>query len=77
MVEKLTEEEKLERIRMWDSSGLSSWKLNEETGLHEPPVMHPHEALEAEVGDKVDLEDNGPSYIWDEETTSWIEVSDG
>lgn len=77
MADKITEEEKLERIQMWDSSGLSSWKFNDETGLHEPPVMHPHEALEAEIGSEIDVSVDAPSYVWDEETTSWLEVSDG
>lgn len=77
MVEKLTDQQKAERVQMWDSSGLSSWIFNEETGLHEPPVIHPHEAIEAEVGAEVDREVGGPSYVWDEETTSWVEVSDG
>ena len=77
MVEKLTDQQKAERVQMWDSSGLSSWIFNEETGLHEPPVIHPHEAIEAEVGADVDREVGGPSYVWDEETTSWVEVSYG
>lgn len=77
MVEKLTEQEKAERIQMWDSSRYSSWIFNEETGLHEPPVMHPHEALEAEIGSEIDVSVDAPSYVWDEETTSWVEVSDG
>jgi hypothetical protein len=38
-----------------------SWVLNEDTCLWEAPVAYP--------GD-------GKSYLWDESTTSWIEVPD-
>lgn len=37
-----------------------SWTLNEETCLWEPPVAHPE-------GQEI--------YLWNEETTSWIEES--
>ena len=77
MADKITEEEKLDKLAKWDASGLLSWKFNDETGVHEPPVMHPHEALEAEVGLKIDKAVDAPEYIWDEGTTSWVEVSDG
>jgi len=36
-----------------------SWTLNEDTCLWESPVAYP---------------DDGKSYDWDEETTSWVEV---
>ena len=77
MADKVTEEEKLDKLQKWDASGLSSWKFNEATGLHEPPVMHPHEALEAEVGLEIDKAVDAPEYTWDEDTISWVEVSDG
>lgn len=38
----------------------ASWSLNEETCLWEPPTPRP---------------DDGKIYIWDEPTTSWIEVT--
>ena len=38
----------------------ASWSLNEETCLWEPPTPRP---------------DDGKIYIWDEATTSWIEVT--
>jgi hypothetical protein len=37
----------------------ASWTLNEDTCLWEPPVAYP---------------DDGETYEWNEETTSWIEV---
>ena len=37
-----------------------SWTLNETTCYWEPPVAYP---------------DNGKNYIWDEDTTSWVEVT--
>ena len=66
----------LEKIRLWDQSGLNSWKYNEETGKHEPPVVHPHDALELELGFSVDRAESATEYTWDEATKSWIEVSD-
>ena len=36
----------------------ASWVLNEDTCLWEPPVPYP---------------DDGNNYIWDEETTSWVQ----
>lgn len=77
MADKITEEEKLDKMQKWDVSGYPSWKFNEATGLHEPPVMHPHEAIEAEVGEPIDMAVDAPEYVWDEETTNWVEVSDG
>jgi len=38
-----------------------SWVLNEETCLWEPPTPRP---------------DDGKDYRWDEETTSWVEVTE-
>jgi hypothetical protein len=38
-----------------------SWTLNEDTCLWEAPVTHP---------------DDGLMYTWDEETLTWIEVTD-
>lgn len=38
----------------------ASWTLNEDSCLWEPPVAYP---------------DDGNMYRWDEETTSWIEVT--
>ena len=36
-----------------------SWTLNESTCIWEPPVAYP---------------DDGQNYIWDEDTTAWVEV---
>ena len=40
---------------------LASWVLNEDSCLWEPPVPMP---------------EDGKSYRWDEDTTTWIEVTD-
>ena len=37
-----------------------SWTLNDTTSLWEPPVVYPTD---------------GNEYIWDESTTSWVEVT--
>ena len=39
----------------------ASWTLNEDTCLWDAPVARP---------------DDGKSYDWDEETTSWVEVTE-
>jgi len=39
----------------------NSWVLNEDTCLWEPPTPRP---------------DDGKDYRWDEETTSWVEVTE-
>jgi len=44
----------------------ASWTLNETTCLWEAPVSYPDDAV---TGVK--------SYTWNEDTTSWIEVTDG
>ena len=38
----------------------TSWKLNEDTCLWEPPIAYPND---------------GKKYAWDEITTSWIETN--
>jgi len=38
----------------------TSWKLNEDTCLWEPPIAYPND---------------GKKYAWDEATTSWIETN--
>jgi hypothetical protein len=38
----------------------SSWALNEETCLWEPPVAYP---------------DDGNTYLWDEENSDWVEIT--
>ena len=37
-----------------------SWTLNEDSCLWEPPTLMP---------------DNDKEYIWDEDTTSWVEIT--
>jgi hypothetical protein len=37
----------------------ASWSLNEDSCLWEPPVAYP---------------DDGKSYVWDENTATWVEV---
>ena len=49
-----------ERKAQWATSPWQSWVFNEETCVHEPPVAYP---------------DDGNVYNWDEETTSWVEVT--
>jgi hypothetical protein len=39
----------------------ASWTLNEETAQWEAPIPYP---------------DDGKRYTWDEETTSWVEVTE-
>jgi hypothetical protein len=39
----------------------ASWELNEDTCLWEPPVAYPND---------------GEEYVWNEETTSWVEVTE-
>ena len=38
-----------------------SWTLNDDTFLWEPPVAYP---------------DDGKRYVWDEDTTIWVEVEE-
>jgi len=38
----------------------ASWTLNKTTFIWEPPVAHP---------------DDGKDYAWNEDTTSWVEVT--
>ena len=45
----------------------ASWLLNEDTCLWDAPVPYP-----TDVG----TEENRKRYIWDEATTSWVEVTE-
>lgn len=45
----------------WAENGYPSWTFNEETCSFDPPVAYP---------------DDGKNYLWDEETTSWVEITD-
>tara|TARA_R110001606_G_scaffold141597_1_gene280817 strand:+ start:158 stop:523 length:366 start_codon:yes stop_codon:yes gene_type:complete len=47
-----------------------SWSLNQDTCWWEPPTPYPDD-------DDDDDDDDGPykKYLWDEDTTSWIERS--
>lgn len=45
---------------IWAENGYSSWIFNEETCSFDPPVPYPT--------------DENP-YIWNEETTTWVEVA--
>lgn len=44
-----------------------SWLLNEDTCLWDPPVPYP-----TDVG----TEENPKFYVWNEETVSWLEVTE-
>ena len=44
----------------WAVYGHESWTFNEATCAYEAPIPYP---------------DNGASYIWQEETLSWVEVT--
>ena len=61
----MTEEEKTTKQNevkaLWAENGYASWVFNEETCSFDPPTPYP---------------DDGNSYSWDEETTSWVEVTD-
>jgi hypothetical protein len=50
-----------ERDAFYSQQPYPSWTLNDETCLWEAPVAYP---------------DDGASYVWDEETTSWLVVSE-
>jgi hypothetical protein len=50
-----------ERDAFYEPQPYPSWTLNDETCLWEAPVAYP---------------DDGESYAWDEETTSWLVVSE-
>lgn len=64
-VRDMTEEEKTtkqnEAKALWADKGYASWVFNEETCSFDPPTPYP---------------DDGNLYGWDEETTSWVEVTD-
>ena len=42
----------------------ASWALDEDTTDWEAPVQYPHEEPS-----------EPPFYVWDEDTTSWVEVT--
>jgi len=44
----------------WQQTGFASWIFNEETCAFEPPSPYPTD---------------GKSYVWDEPTTSWVELT--
>tara|TARA_S200002703_G_scaffold15916_1_gene13531 strand:+ start:4153 stop:4614 length:462 start_codon:yes stop_codon:yes gene_type:complete len=61
----ITEEEKTEKQNTlkekWAEHGFASWVFNEDTCSFDPPVPFPTD---------------GTPYLWDEDTTSWVEVTD-
>ena len=44
----------------WQQTGFASWIFNEETCAFDPPSPYPTD---------------GKSYVWDEPTTSWVELT--
>ena len=44
----------------WEANGFASWTFNEGTCSFDPPAPYP---------------DDGKAYIWNEDITSWEEVS--
>ena len=48
------------RDAFYPTKPYSSWTLNEDSCLWEPPTAYP---------------DDGKLYDWDEDTTSWVEIS--
>ena len=45
----------------WEANGFASWTFNEGTCSFDPPAPYP---------------DDGKAYIWNEDITSWEEVTD-
>ena len=45
----------------WEANGFGSWTFNEDTCSYDPPEPYP---------------DDGKAYIWNEDITSWEEVTD-
>ena len=64
-VREMTAEEKTVKQNdakaLWAENGYASWVFSEETCSFEAPVAYPQD---------------GNSYRWDENTTSWVEVTD-
>lgn len=63
IVRKATSEERAQKIadRLNDPKPFASWILNEDTLQFEAPVNKPND---------------GGNYVWDEETTNWILVTE-